>query len=80
MEDKRLREAEGRIKKVIDKIRPALQRDGGDIKFVSFDGDTVKVSLRGACVGCPMATFTMRNTVEKIIIHEVPEVKRVVSV
>jgi Fe-S cluster biogenesis protein NfuA len=71
---------EAKIKDVIAKIRPALQRDGGDIKFVSLDGETVKVRLIGACKGCPMATFTIKNTVERIIKQEIPQVKKVVTV
>jgi len=71
---------EGKIKSVIAKIRPALQRDGGDIQFVSFDGETVKVRLTGACVGCPMAGITIKNTVERMIKQEIPQVKKVVTV
>jgi len=71
---------EAKIKSIIAKIRPALQRDGGDLQFVSFDGETVKVRLMGACVGCPMATITMKNTVEKMIKQEIPQVKKVVTV
>jgi len=70
---------EGKIKSVIAKIRPALQRDGGDIQFVSFDGETVKVRLTGACVGCPMAGITIKNTVERMIKQEIPQVKKVVT-
>ncbi len=69
-----------KIKKIIAKIRPALQKDGGDIKFVSFDGEIVKVKLTGACVGCPLAGITMKSTVERIIKQEVPKVKSVVAV
>jgi len=71
---------EAKVKSIIAKIRPALQRDGGDLQFVSFDGETVKVRLTGACVGCPMAGITIKNTVEKMIKQEIPEVKKVVAV
>jgi len=71
---------EAKIKGVIAKIKPALQRDGGDIQFVSFDGETVKVRLTGACVGCPMAGITIKNTVERMIKQEIPQVKKVVAV
>lgn len=71
---------EAKVKNVIAKIRPALQRDGGDMQFVSFDGETVKVRLTGACVGCPMAGITIKNTVEKMIKQEIPQVKKVVTV
>ncbi|MEA3432482.1 MAG: NifU family protein [candidate division WOR-3 bacterium] len=71
---------EAKIKGVIAKIKPALQRDGGDIQFVSFDGETVKVRLTGACVGCPMAGITIKNTVERMIKQEIPQVKKVLAV
>ncbi|OYD14099.1 hypothetical protein CH333_09045 [candidate division WOR-3 bacterium JGI_Cruoil_03_44_89] len=71
---------EDKVKSVISKIRPALQRDGGDIKFVSTDGETVKIRLTGACAGCPLATITLKSTVERIIKQEIPQVKKVVAV
>ncbi|MCD5383136.1 NifU family protein [candidate division WOR-3 bacterium] len=71
---------EARIKSAIGKIRPAIQRDGGDVKFLSFDGETVKVKLIGACSCCPMAGMTLKNTIEKAIKSEVPSVKKVVAV
>ncbi len=71
---------EAKVKSIIAKIKPALQRDGGDIQFVSFDGETVRVRLTGACVGCPMAGITIKNTVERMIKQEIPQVKKVVAV
>ncbi|KJJ84842.1 nitrogen-fixing NifU domain-containing protein [Candidatus Omnitrophus magneticus] len=71
---------EDRIKKAIDTIRPILNRDGGDIEFVSLDKDIVKVRLRGACSGCPMSQMTVKSVVERIIKEHVPEVKSVVTV
>ena len=71
---------EEKIKKVIAKVRPAIRRDGGDVEFMSFDGETVKVRFKGACMGCPMAGFTLKNTIEKAIKSEVPSVKKVVSI
>ena len=63
------------------KVRPMLQRDGGDIELVSVDeSGTVKVRLRGACGSCPMSTMTLKMGVEKALKQEVPGVKEVVAV
>ncbi|KUO53384.1 MAG: hypothetical protein APF76_09080 [Desulfitibacter sp. BRH_c19] len=65
----------------LDKVRPFLQRDGGDVELVSVEDDgTVKVRLKGACGGCPMANQTLKNGIEKVLKEEVKEVKEVVSV
>ncbi len=70
-----------KVEKVIRKIRPYLQRDGGDIQLVSASEDgVVKVRLTGACKGCPMAAMTLKNSVEANIKKEIPEVKKVLSV
>ncbi len=68
------------IKKALDEIRPALQADGGDVEFVSLEGDVVKVKLTGACGGCPMATMTLKNGIETVIKKNVPEISRVEAV
>lgn len=70
---------ENKIKKVLEKVRPSLQADGGDVEFVSFDEKTgiAKVNLVGACHHCPMATMTLKEGVEKLLKKEVPEVKGV---
>ena len=66
------------IKKVLDnKIRPAVEKDGGDIKFVSFKEGTVKVELRGSCSGCPSSIVTLKNGVQNLLKHYVKEVKNV---
>ncbi len=66
------------IKKVLDsKIRPAVEKDGGDIKFVSFKDGTVKVELRGSCSGCPSSIVTLKNGVQNLLRHYVKEVKNV---
>ncbi|MFP4347904.1 MAG: NifU family protein [Thermodesulfobacteriota bacterium] len=63
---------------VLDKIRPALQRDGGDVELVDISEDgVVKVRLQGACAGCPMSQMTLRNGIEKVLKQEIPEVKAV---
>lgn len=68
---------EDRIKKAIEKIRPSLQSDGGDIEFVAVEDNVVKVRLKGACSGCPMSQMTLKGAVERTIKQEVPEVERV---
>ncbi|MHB8829528.1 MAG: NifU family protein [Syntrophales bacterium] len=70
-----------KVKKAIDRIRPALQADGGNIEFVDVDEKgIVKVRLTGACHGCPMAQLTLKNVVEQTLKKEIPEVTSVVSV
>ncbi len=70
-----------RVEKALRKIRPYLQRDGGDIQLVSVsDEGVVRVRLTGACKGCPMAAVTLKNSVEATLKREIPEVKKVVSV
>jgi Fe-S cluster biogenesis protein NfuA len=64
----------------IDKIRPMLQRDGGDVELVDFEEGIVKVRLQGACAGCPMSQMTIKNGIEKFLKEEIPEVKSVESV
>jgi len=69
-----------KIEAAIDRVRPALQADGGDVELIEVKDGVVSVRLTGACGGCPMATMTLRNGVERIIKEEVPEVKEVVAV
>ncbi|RMF94009.1 MAG: NifU family protein [Candidatus Schekmanbacteria bacterium] len=69
-----------KVKSVIDKIRPRLQMDGGDIELVSIEDNVVKVKLQGACHGCPGAQMTLKMGVERMIKEEVPEIKEVISV
>lgn len=69
-----------KVKAALDKIRPSLQADGGDVELVDVTADgVVKVRLQGACGSCPMALMTLKNGVERVIKAEVPEVKEVVS-
>ncbi len=70
-----------KIEAAIEKIRPMLQADGGDLELVDVSEDgIVQVRLQGACSGCPMSQMTLKNGVERIIKQEVPEVKSVESV
>jgi Fe-S cluster biogenesis protein NfuA len=69
------------IEQALDKIRPALQRDGGDIELVDVEENgVVKVRLTGACSGCPMSQMTLKQGVERIVKQLVPEVKTVEAV
>lgn len=68
------------VERVLGKIRPALQADGGDVELVDVDGGVVKVRLTGACGGCPMATVTLKNGIEALLKEEIPSVQRVESV
>jgi Fe-S cluster biogenesis protein NfuA len=62
----------------LEKIRPMLQADGGDVELVEVGDDgVVKVRLQGACAGCPMSQMTLRNGIERILKKEIPEVKAV---
>ncbi|MBI5741533.1 MAG: NifU family protein [Nitrospirae bacterium] len=70
-----------RVEAVLGKVRPLLQRDGGNVELVDVLPDgTVKVKLTGACSGCPMSTMTLKNAIEETIKKEIPEVKSVVQV
>ena len=69
-----------KVKAVIEKIRPRLQMDGGDIELIDVEDGKVKVRLKGACAGCPGAQMTLKMGVERIIKEEVPDVKEVIAV
>ncbi len=69
-----------RVEGVLDKIRPTLVADGGNVELVNVDDGTVQVRLTGACNGCPMATMTLKMGIEKLLKEEIPEVKEVVAV
>ncbi len=68
------------VQTALDKIRPMLQRDGGDVELVDVEGGVVKVRLQGACKGCPMSQMTLKNGIEKFLKQEVPDVDRVEAV
>jgi Fe-S cluster biogenesis protein NfuA len=67
------------VVKALEKIRPALQADGGDVELVGIEDGVVSVRLTGGCGCCPMATVTLKNGIERVLMAEVPEVKEVVS-
>ena len=76
-----LSEIETKIVKILEeKIRPAVARDGGDIKFKEFKDGIVKVQLQGSCSGCPSSTMTLKQGVQNLLCHYLPEVKEVVAI
>ena len=76
-----LSEIESKIVKILEeKIRPAVARDGGDIKFKEFKNGVVKVQLQGSCSGCPSSTMTLKQGVQNLLCHYLPEVKEVVAI
>ena len=79
-EESDLSEIEEKIVKILEqKIRPAVARDGGDIKFKEFKDGIVKVELQGSCSGCPSSTMTLKQGVENLLRHYLPEIKEVVT-
>ena len=80
-EETNLDEIEQKIVKILDqKIRPAVARDGGDIKFKEFKDGVVKVQLQGSCSGCPSSTMTLKQGVQNLLCHYLPEVKEVIAI
>tara|TARA_B100002019_G_C20979649_1_gene455156 strand:+ start:73 stop:612 length:540 start_codon:yes stop_codon:yes gene_type:complete len=76
-----LSEIEKKIVKILEeKIRPAVARDGGDIKFKEFTDGIVKVQLQGSCSGCPSSTMTLKQGVQNLLCHYIPEVKAVEAI
>ena len=70
----------GEIIDVIDNLRFYIQKDGGDLKFVSYKNGTVTIQLLGACIGCALVDFTYKEGVEKILLDEVKEVKKLIII
>jgi Fe-S cluster biogenesis protein NfuA len=69
-----------RVEKALEELRPRLQADGGDIEFLGVVDGIVKVRLKGACVGCPMSTMTLKIGVEQYLKKKIPEVVRVEAI
>jgi Fe-S cluster biogenesis protein NfuA len=76
-----LKDIEKKIVKILEqKIRPAVAKDGGDIKFKEFKDGIVKVQLQGSCSGCPSSTMTLKQGVQNLLRHYIPEVKEVQAI
>ncbi len=74
-------EIEKQIIKILDtKIRPAVAKDGGDIKFIEYKDGIVKVQLQGSCSGCPSSTMTLKQGVQNLLCHYIPEIKKVITI
>jgi Fe-S cluster biogenesis protein NfuA len=69
-----------KVESALERIRPVLQADGGDVELVDVNNGVVRLKLKGACAGCPMSTMTLKNGIERILKEQLPEVKEVVSV
>ena len=69
-----------KVEAALDKVRPVLRADGGDVELVDVKDGVVSVRLTGACGGCPMSTITLKMGIERILKEEVPEVKELVAV
>ena len=79
--DKNLGEIEKKIIQILDqKIRPAVAKDGGDIRFKEFKDGVVMVQLQGSCSGCPSSTMTLKQGVQNLLCHYLPEVKEVIAI
>jgi Fe-S cluster biogenesis protein NfuA len=68
------------VEAALDRIRPTLLADGGDIELLDVSENVVKVRLTGACGGCPMATMTLKGSIERMLKEQVPEIKKVIAV
>ena len=69
-----------KVETALTQIRPTLQADGGDVELVSVNEGVVRLKLKGACSGCPMATMTLQHGIERVLKQQIPEVKEVVAV
>jgi Fe-S cluster biogenesis protein NfuA len=69
-----------KVKAALEKVRPMLQADGGDVELVDVEDGVVKVRLQGACAGCPMSQMTLKNGIEKMLKEEIPEIESVENV
>ena len=79
--EENLLEIEKKIIKILDtKIKPAVAKDGGDIKFKEFKNGIVKVQLQGSCSGCPSSTMTLKQGVQNLLCHYIPDVKEVIAI
>jgi len=68
-----------KVEEVLNKIRPSLMMDGGNVELIDVNDGVVKVKLTGACAGCPMSTMTLKMGIERILKQEIPEIKEVVA-
>lgn len=75
----KLKKSEQKIIEIIDKLRPFLINDGGNIEFIKYENNIVYIKMTGACANCQMLDFTLKDGIESAIISEVPDVKEVIN-
>lgn len=68
---------EGRVEAALDRIRPAIQRDGGDVWLIKIEDDIAYVQMIGACGGCPASNMTLKGGIEAVVREDVPEIRAV---
>lgn len=71
---------EERVNQALDKVRPAIQADGGEVWLMKVENGTAYVQMLGACGGCPASTMTLKGAIEAVVVADVPEVKEVLQV
>jgi len=71
---------EEKIKSTIEKMRPFLINDGGDLEYITYEDNIVYIKLKGACQGCPMMDITIKEGIEQLLVNEIPEIKEVRNV
>ena len=71
---------EEKIKRTIEKMRPFLINDGGDLEYIKYEDNIVYIKLKGACQGCPMMDITIKEGIEQLLVNEIPEIKEVRNV
>ena len=69
-----------KVEEVLNKIRPNLVSDGGNVELINVNDGRVELKLTGACAGCPMSTLTLKMGIERILKQEIPEIKEVVAI
>ena len=69
-----------KVEEALNKVRPNLVADGGNVELVDVSDSTVKIKLTGACAGCPMSTMTLKMGIERVLKQEIPEIKEIVAV
>jgi Fe-S cluster biogenesis protein NfuA len=71
---------EARVNRALDKVRPGIQMDGGEVWLIKVENDTAFVQMLGACGGCPASNMTLKGAIEQVVCADVPEIKEVVQV
>jgi len=75
-----MKEREKKIQEIIDKLRPFLINDGGNIEFIKYENDIVYIRMMGACANCQMLDLTLRDGIAATIMNEIPDVKDVINI